>query len=374
MTQKQDEKDKKGNTQQKHKWDPVRTWTYIIFAVCTLLIAWYIRADRVTPSTSQARVNALVVPIAPQVSGVVTEVEVKNNQVVEDRQVLFRIDDRNSRLELQAAEAQYAGAQQAMAASRTAIDGARAQVGSAKANLERSRKDADRMRSIKKQDGGAISQRRLEMSEASLASAEGGLGVAQATLQQAIDNYGTEGERNSRILQAQASLDQARYNLERTIVRAPGTGLVTGVRLDKGNYAAAGSPQMTFVATDNYWLQADFTENNLGNITEGMAVEIAFDVYPGKVFKGTIREMSYGVAVDTAPLGALPTIQNQRSWLREAQRFPVLIDFSLPKDVKGNVLKVGSQATVVVYTSDHWFLNKMALFVIRLSSFLSYAY
>ena len=352
----------------------MRTWTYIIFAVCTLLIAWYIRADRVTPSTSQARVNALVVPIAPQVSGVVTEVEVKNNQVVEDRQVLFRIDDRNYRLELQAAEAQYAGAQQAMAASRTAIDGARAQVGSAEANLERSRKDADRMRSIKKQDGGAISQRRLEMAEASLASAEGGLGVAQAALQQAIDNYGTEGERNSRILQAQASLDQARYNLERTIVRAPGTGLVTGVRLDKGNYAAAGSPQMTFVATDNYWLQADFTENNLGNITEGMAVEIAFDVYPGKVFKGTIREMSYGVAVDTAPLGALPTIQNQRSWLRDAQRFPVLIDFSLPADVKGEVLKVGSQATVVVYTGDHWFLNKMALFVIRSSSLLSYAY
>ena len=374
MTQKQDEKGKKAVAQQKHKRDPVRTWTYIIFAVCVLLIAWYIRADRVTPFTSQARVNAVVVPIAPQVSGVVTEVEVKNNQVVEDQQVLFRIDDRNYRLELLAAEAQYAGAQQAMAASRTAIDGARAQVGSAEANLERSRKDADRMRNIKKQDEGAISQRRLEMAEASLAAAEGGLKAAQAALQQAIDNYGTEGERNSRIIQAQASLDQAKYNLERTIVRAPGTGLVTGVRLDKGNYAAAGSPQMTFVATDNYWLQADFTENNLGNITEGMVVEIAFDVYPGKVFKGTIREMSYGVAVDTAPLGALPTIQNQRSWLRDAQRFPVLIDFSLPEDVKGEVLKVGSQATVVVYTGDHWLLNKMALLLMRLSSLLSYAY
>jgi multidrug resistance efflux pump len=67
-----------------------------------------------------------------------------------------------------------------------------------------------------------------------------------------------------------------------------------------------------------------------------MTVEIAFDVYPGKVFKGTIREMSYGVAVDTAPLGSLSTIQNQRSWLREAQRFPVLIDFSLPADVPGS--------------------------------------
>ncbi|MBU1457033.1 MAG: hypothetical protein KKD01_20150 [Proteobacteria bacterium] len=57
-----------------------------------------------------------------------------------------------------------------------------------------------------------------------------------------------------------------------------------------------------------------------------------------------------------------------------AQRFPVLIDFSLPEDVKGEVLKIGSQATVVVYTGDHWLLNKMAQLLIRLSSLLSYAY
>jgi len=374
MTDKHDQEDEEGATRQKVKRDPVRIWTFIVLAACSLLIAWYIRADRVTPFTSQARVNAVVVPIAPQVSGVITEVSVRNNQVVEDQQVLFRIDDRNYRLALQAAEAQYAGAQQAMAAARAAIDAAKAQVGSAEANLERSRKDADRMRSIKKQDEGAISQRRLEMAEASLAAAEGGLGVAQANLQQAIDNYGTEGERNSRILQAQVGLDQAKYNLERTIVRAPGKGLVTGVRLDKGNYAAAGSPQMTFVATDNYWIQADFTENNLGNIRKGMTAELVFDVYPGKVFKGTVREMSYGIAVDTAPLGSLPTVQNERSWLRDAQRFPVLIDFSLSGDVSGDVLKVGSQVTTVVYTGDYWVLNTLARLLIRFSSLLSYAF
>ena len=376
MTQQKNKEDleKMAPQKQKQKRDPVRTWTFIILAVCLLLIAWYIRADRVTPVTYQARVNAMVVPIAAQVSGVITEVAVKNNQAVKEGEILFRIDERNYRLALRAAEAQYDGAKQAMAAAYTAIEAARFQVSAEEANMDRTRKDAERMRSIKKQDQGAISQRRLEMAEASLASAEGGLGVARANLQKAIDNYGTEGERNSRILQAQANLDQAQYNLERTIVRAPRTGLVTGVRLDNGNYATAGSPQMTFVALDNYWIQADFSENNLGNIRKEMTTELSFDVYPGKVFKGKVREMSYGVAVDTAPLGTLPTIQNKKTWLRDSQRFPVLIDFSLPEDVNGDLLKVGSQVTVVVYTGDYPFFNPLAGFLIRLSSLLSYVY
>jgi len=373
MTLEQEE-NKQPESKPKQRRDPVRLWTFIILALCILMIAWYLRADRITPFSSQARVNATVVPIASQVSGVVIEVAVNNNQIVQEGQILFRLDDRNYRLALQAAEAQYAGAQQAMSAARAAIDAAQSQVSSAEANLERSRKDADRMQNIKKQDAGAISQRRLEMAEASFASAEGSLGVAKANLQQAIDNYGTEGERNSRILQAKANLDQARYNLERTIVKAPATGLVTSVRLDKGNYAAAGSPLMTFVATENNWIQADFTENNLGNIKKGMMVELVFDIYPGKVAQGTIREMGYGVAVDTAPLGALPTIDNQRSWLRDAQRFPVFIDFTLPSELDHTILKVGSQVTVVVYTGEHWLFNSLARLLIRLSSLLSYAY
>ncbi|WP_028580557.1 HlyD family secretion protein [Desulfogranum japonicum] len=354
--------------------DPVRTWTWIVLALCVVLIIWYLRADRITPFTSQARVNAMVVPIAPQVAGVVTEVLVTNNQPVEEGQILFRLDDRNYRLAVQAAEAQFAGAKQAMSAARSAIDAAMAQVNTAKANLERANKDAERMRNIKNQDPGAISQRRLEMSEASLASAEGSLGVAQANLQQAIDNYGTEGDRNSRILQAQANLDQAKFNLERTVVKAPGMGVVSGVKLDKGNYATAGSPQMTFIGTGKYWVQADFTENNLGNLKPGMTADLVFDIYPGRVFTGTVREISYGVAVDTTPLGELPTIQNQRSWLREAQRFPVLIDFTLPKEVEGQTLKIGSQVTVVAYTGDHAFFNLLARMLIRLSALLTYSY
>ena len=72
--------------------DPVRKWTYIVLGLCLLLLVWYLRSDRVTPFTSQARVHALVVPIASEVSGTVSEVAVANNQPVQAGQKLFQID------------------------------------------------------------------------------------------------------------------------------------------------------------------------------------------------------------------------------------------------------------------------------------------
>jgi len=354
--------------------DPVRRWTLIILALCVVLFGWYLRADRVTPSSSQARVNALVVPIAPEVSGTVTGVSVSNNQVVAAGQELFQIDIERYRLAVETAEANLAAAQQAVGAARANVAAAEASIVSAQAGLVRARQDADRMRRIREEDPGAISERRLESAEASADAAEGQLKAAIANRDRALQDLGAEGERNSRILQAQAGLDQAQLNLERATVRAPGDGVVTGVRVDKGNFAAAGAPQMTFIATHNVWVQADFTENNLGHIDSGNEVAIVFDVLPGQVFTGTVREVGFGVAVDTAPLGSLPTIKNDPNWLRQAQRYPVLIDFQLPNRDEYRRLKVGSQVTVVVYTGRHWLMNPLGALYIRLVSLLTSAW
>jgi len=354
--------------------DPVRKWTFIILGVCLLLLIWHLRSDRITPYTSQARVHALVVPIAPEVSGTVTEVSVGNNQPVKAGQKLFQIDVDRYHLAVQTAEANLESARQALGASTAAVDAARASLSSAEANLTRAKQDAVRMRTIRKEDPDAISERRLESAEASLAAAQGSVAAAEANLEQAIQNRGTEGEANSRIQQALAALGQARLDFERSTVHAPEDGVVTGVRLDKGNYAAAGAPQMTFIATDTIWVQADFTENNLGNIDPNDEVAIVFDMLPGRVIKGTIRDMGFGVAVDTAALGSLPTIDNDRSWLRSAQRFPVLIDFQLSDDKYKGKLKVGSQASVVVYSGEDWLFNTVASLYLRLVSIFTYAY
>jgi len=354
--------------------DPVRKWTLIVLAICGVLIAWYLVADRHTPYTSQARVHALVVPIASQVSATVIDVFVSNNQFVKEGEELFRIDPDRFQLAVETAEANLQSARQATGVSATNITAAEASLGAAIANRQRAEQDVERMRGIREEDPGAISVRRLQSAEAVYAISLQQVEAARANLEKARLDFGEEGEQNVRILQAQASLGQAQLDLERTSVRAPTDGLVTDVRVDRGNFASTGAPQMTFLAVHNVWVQADFTENNLGNIEPGADVEIAFDAMPGKVFKGTVRSMGYGVAVDTAALGALPTIENNRQWLRDAQRFPVVVDVDDLGSSKMSGIRVGSQASVTVYTGDSWILNSIAWIYVRAASILSYAY
>jgi len=353
--------------------DPVRQWTIRILALSVVLVMAYLVADRITPFSSQARVHALVVPIATDVSGTVVEVAARNNQFVQAGDVLFRLDDERYRFAVASAEANLQSARQATGASAAGVDAAEAGVRSAQAAFIRSEQDAVRLQRIKQQDPGAISDRRLESAEASLTVSQQQLSAARANLEQARQNFGDSGEENSRIQQAQAALEGALLDLERTTILAPAAGVVTDVRVDRGNFAGAGAPQMTFISTEDVWVQADFTENNLGHVDRGDSVGVIFDVFPGRVFEGAVRTTGFGVAVDSAPLGSLPTIQNNRQWLRDAQRFPVVIDFDLPIDDKRK-LKVGSQASVIIYTGDGWLFNTLGKLYIRIGSLLSYAY
>ena len=119
------------------------------------------------------------------------------------------------------------------------------------------------------------------------------MAAAQANLQRALEEFETKGDLNSRILQAQIRLDVAKHDLSLTTVYAPSNGVVTGVTLDKGRFAQKGQAQMTFIATHNYWVQADYRENNLAHMDPGDNVEMVFDVYPGQIFKGTIRYYAF---------------------------------------------------------------------------------
>ncbi|MGK2925122.1 MAG: HlyD family secretion protein [Lysobacterales bacterium] len=354
--------------------DPVRRWTLVVLVVVVLLVAWYLRSDRVTPYTSQARVHALVVPIAAEVSGTVTSVGVDSNQVVEAGQVLFTLETDSYEIAVRNAEAVLEQARQSTGVGESTVDAAKAAVTAAEAALVRARQDAERMRSIRDEDPGAISERRVESAEASLAVAQSQLEAAKADLERSRRSLGEVGDENSQVQQALAGLNEARLNVERATVRAPSDGVVTDVRVDKGTFAGAGVAQMTFISTSTVWVQADFKENNLGHLDTGDKAEIVFDVMPGEVIEGTVRNIGFGVDVDKAPLGSLPTVQNDQTWLRSAQRYPVVVGFELPDKENARLLKVGSQASVVVYTGEHWLFNALARFHIRVESILTYAY
>jgi multidrug resistance efflux pump len=374
MSDNDEEKTVEAEVEQAGSGDPVRKWTLIILITCVVLMVFYLIGDRITPYTTQARVHAVVVPIAAEVSGTVTDVRVTSNQGVNEGDLLFQVDRDRYALAVETATVNLQTARQATGASSASVDAAEAQVGSARAALLRAEQDAVRLRRIKEEDPGAISDRRLESAEATLAVTRSQLAAAEAGLERARQELGESGDANSRILEAQTALAQAELDLSRTAVIAPDDGIVTDVRVDRGNFAQAGAPLMTFLATDDIWVQADFTENNLGNIKVGDPVEIVFDSLPGKVIEGRIRTTGFGVNVDSAPLGSLPTIENDRQWLRDAQRFSVQVDFQLPEARDRLGMRVGAQASVIVYTGGNWLFNALGWIKMRLVSIFTYAY
>ena len=133
---------------------------------------------------------------------------------------------------------------------------------------------------------------------------------------------------------------------------------------------------MTLVARSDVWVRAEYTENNLGRMKTGTEVEISFDVIPGRIFQGKIRSIGLGVSSGQAPPpGTLPTIDNSRDWLRQAQRFPVNIEFDINQDEELiEQLRVGGQASVMAYGDGAGPLRLLGKLYIRLMSFFSYAY
>ncbi len=362
------------------KTDVVRRWTVAVISVCVLLFIWYLVSDRLTPYTANARVRAFVVPIVPKVSGYVTEINVGNNQPVDVNQVLLRIAKRDYELAIIGAEAALEMAGQDVGAGAEEIKTAEARLAEARTNLEIYRIQAERILSI--QNTGAVPKATVDQARAEVAKKQSELVAAEADVERVKTALGAEGVDNAQIRSAIATLEKARLDLAYTTVRAPSRGYVTDLTVDTGYYAKAGQPLMTFIAIDEMWIEAFMTENNLGRIEPGDPVDMVFDIAPGRVMTGEVVSLGGGAHTgEKSALGELPTVQAARGWLREPQRFAVIIkitepDYTDPEGrYKGGLnLRAGSQADVTVYTGDHPFWNALASLWIRIVSLFSYAY
>jgi len=198
---------------------------------------------------------------------------------------------------------------------------------------------------------------------------------SMADLRKAQEAAGESGDNNAQLRSARAAVEKAELDLARTQVVAPARGVVTDLRTDVGHFAQAGAAAMTLIANHDLWINADLTENNLGNIDPGDEVAIVLDVLPGEVLKGRVRSVGGGVSSgQQAPAGTLPTVQNSRDWLRQAQRFPVAIEFDPADAERLGKLRPGGQAEVMVYTGDNFVMNLLGAGYIRLMSLLSYLY
>lgn len=256
------------------------------------------------PWTRDARVRATILNLAPDVSGLISSLNVVDNQSVKKGDVLFVID----RDRFQAAVAQ-----------------AQAMVENKRANLRLANDNARRNQELARADSSAITQVEIETSQATAA-------VAAAEL-----------------AQAEASLTTANINLQRTEVRSPVNGYVANLTASVGDYATTGRPVLAIIDSDSFYVYAYFMETKLPAVRDGDRAQVQL-MAGNVVLEGRVEGVSRGIAeagVDT--VGLLANINPNFTWVRLAQRVPVRISLGkIPPDVR---LTAGLTATVTIVPS-----------------------
>ncbi|MFC4278857.1 HlyD family secretion protein [Achromobacter aloeverae] len=355
--------------------DPSRKGVRWVVLLILLSLAWYLFADRYTPYTQQARVQAYVIPVAPEVAGRVTKVYVRNDQDVHAGAPLFDVDPEQYRIAVDRARADLESMRRQVGAGTAGIASALAALRAAQAGETRARQDARRLEGLYREDPGTVSLRRLELARATLDQSISQVAAARAEVQRAREQEGGPEDVNARLLSAAAALEKAELDLANTRVRARSAGLVVDLQTDTGQFAAAGKPVMTLIAIHDVWISAEMTENNLGHIVPGSPVGIVLDALPGHVFEGHVRSIGRGVnAGPPSPPGTLPSVQNSRDWLRPAQRYPVIIQFDPGELPDVSALRVGGQAEVMAFPTQGNPLNPLGRLYLRIMSWFSYVY
>src|SRR5262245_65417425 len=142
-----------------------RTGAMTIATLIVLSLVLYLVGDRLTPYTSQARVQAFVIPVAAEVSGKVQKVLIRNDDDVERGQALFEVDREQYEIALQRARSDYESMRRNVNASAAAVDAARASLKASQENFAMAERDASRQERLYAEDPGAISVRRLEIAQ-----------------------------------------------------------------------------------------------------------------------------------------------------------------------------------------------------------------
>lgn len=277
-------------------------------------------------STDDAYVQTATVAISADVAGRVSEIDVHDNQQVKKGQVLFHLDDAKYHIAVERATAQLADARLKVQMLKAAYRQRKADVDTAHANLNFAQKEYQRQRHLAAKH--LNSQLQLDQATHALADAKSQYDAAQQALNAAIANLAGNPDiapnQHPAVQQAQAELDQAKLNLQDTIVKAPANGIVTRVeQLQVGNYIQASVPVFALVASQHVWIQANFKENQIAHMRAGDRAQIEIDSYPGKTFYGKLVSLSPGTG---AQFSVLPPENATGNWVKVVQRLPVRIE------------------------------------------------
>lgn len=277
--------------------------TAAIFTIAVLVAIALWRHYMYSPWTRDGRIRADTISLAPDVSGIVVEVPVQENQLVHKGDVLFHIDAERYRI--------------ALAQANAAVD-------ARKADYDLKRREAARRAVL----SGVVVSSESQESSASSAS-------AAAALYQ----------------EAQAARDTAALNLQRTEVLAPVDGYVTNLDVHPGDYATAGRPLLAVIDSHSFRINGYFEETKLPRLHVGDAVSIHL-MSGGPTLHGHVESLARGITDRDNPSGPrlLADVNPTFNWVRLAQRVPVRIAFDQIPD--GVVLASGMTCTVIVKPHD----------------------
>ncbi len=335
-----------GDAQVRPRW---RT-RILMFGLPAVLIAvggWYWLTSGGSVSTDNAYVQMDKVSIAAEVGGRITEVAVKDGQMVNAGQLLFRIDGEPYALNVAQATAAIDAAQVEVgnlsaSANTSAVDiaAAREDVAFAQVNFERQAALMEKGFTTKAAYDAsrhAVTQARERVRQAEAAATEARTKLAA----------GPSSGVNPQVEAAKVQRAQAQVNLGRTEVRAPSAGRIAqSDRLLIGQMMVAGLPAVTIVDTQHPWVEANFKETDLANMRVGQRAEISFDAYPGVRIRGHVLTIGAGTGSE---FSVLPAQNATGNWVKVTQRVPVRIAFD---EKPSRDMIAGLSADVRVFTSD----------------------
>lgn len=268
----------------------------VIIAAVIIFRAWVFYTE--SPWTRDAKFTADVVAIAPDVTGLITEVPVHDNQLVKKGDVLFVIDRPRF---------------------QKALDEAQADVAYYQAIASEKRREASRRNQLGVQ---AMSREQIEQANNDLQTTEHQLAKAAATR------------------------DLAALDLQRTTVRAPSDGWVTNLNAFEGEFITRGSVAVALVKQHSFYVLAYMEETKLDGIRPGYRVEIT-PLGSNRVLHGTVNSIAAGITNSSSSVDSkgMATVDSNLEWVRLAQRVPVRIHLD---EQIGNLYPSGTTATVVV--------------------------
>ncbi len=324
-----------------------------LLALAGVLITGVLVSHRIDqrPRTDDAYLQADLVHLAPDVSGRIVELDVRDNQAVHKGDVLFRIDPEPYRLRVDQARAAVRGLEAKLAltadqvaAQTSKADAAASGINTAEAQRALATSTLARMEPLL--GHGFVTAQQVDQARTAQRTAQ--LGLRQARLQadearQAITNTKpTEAELEG----ALATLALAERDLSKTVVRAPCDGRITALDIGAGEFAVTGHPLFTIIDTEHWYAVGNFRETDLAGIEPGQRATIYVMAQPRRPVRGEVDSLGWGVASDvSATFAGLPHVERTLNWVRIAARFPVRVLLKAPPD---DLMRYGATAVIVI--------------------------